>query len=77
MTSQKFRRGFLVLGIAALFGVLGVIGAAYSAHWVLETPHGPQTTAGPAWLFSGLGVGAVFGALLAMGAMHFVHRRSH
>jgi len=66
-----------VLGIAAIFGALGAIGAAYSAHWVLVTPHGPQTTAGPAWLLTGLGTGAAFGALLATGAMRLVHRRPH
>jgi hypothetical protein len=77
VTSKNLRQGVFVLGVAAVFGVLGMIAAASSAHLVLTTPHGPQTTAGPAWLFSGLGGGAVFGAVLAMGLTHFAHRRSH
>ena len=77
MTSTRRKGGLIVLGVAAVFGVLGLIGAAYGAHLVLHTPGGPQTTAGPAWLFTGLGMGAVVGTSLAMAARRLIQRHPH
>lgn len=67
----------VVLAVAAAFGGLGLVGAADSAHLVLATPHLPPTTAGPAWLGTGSGVGVVVGTGLALGARRLGRRRRH
>lgn len=70
----------LTIGCAAIFAALGVVAAAYSAHSFLRCVPGslvcgPKgSAAGPAWLFSGLGVGALLGAVTAEGVRH-VRRR--
>ena len=72
------RRVLLIVGVVAVFGVMGVVAAAYIAHDVLTLRHS-TTKAGPAWLLFGFGVGAVFGAAAAVALRHLVrlaHPRS-
>jgi hypothetical protein len=70
MSSGRLEHGLIILGGAALFGVAGVVAAAYSARDILRFPGTSATRAGPAWLFSGLGVGVALGTLVAVGLLH-------
>ena len=67
MPSGRRAQVLIIVGMVVLFGMAGVVGAAYAARDILRLPGTAATRAGPAWLFSGLGVGAILGALLAVG----------
>ena len=68
-------RYLFVVAVAAAFGAMGLVAAAYSARDVLRVD-GVASRAGPAWLFSGLGVGMALGAALAGGVV-LLRRRMH
>jgi len=70
MRSGRLRQVLIIVGGAAIFGVAGVVAAAYSARDILRLPGASATRAGPAWLFSGLGIGVALGALVAVGLIH-------
>lgn len=70
MPSGRLKQVLVIVGVAAMFGVAGVVAAAYSARDMLRFPGTSATRAGPAWLFSGLGVGVALGALFAVGLIH-------
>ncbi len=67
MLSGRLKQVLITASVAAMFGVSGVVAAAYSARGILRLPGAPATRAGTAWLLSGLGVGVALGALFAVG----------
>jgi hypothetical protein len=68
--SGRLKQVVIIAGAAAIFGFGGVVAAACSARDILRLPGTEATRAGPAWLLSGLGVGVVFGALVAVALLH-------
>jgi hypothetical protein len=76
VTSRRVGPFLLILVGAAVFGIAGVVAAAYSAHDVLRLPHSTPTRAGPAWLSFGGGVGVFLGVGMALGVICAVRRIS-
>ncbi len=70
MPTGRLKQVLIIVGGAAIFGVAGVAAAAYSARDILKLPGASATRAGPAWVFSGLGVGVALGVLVAVGLIH-------